>query len=340
VIGTGPFAYRGRSGGTITLARHASYWGGPALLDSLQFVASTDLAPDDQVAALLEGDVDVISVPSTRRSLLGDAAGYTIVRSVDIGVSFIGLNLDISPLDRLEVRQALAMGLDRPSLVAPEAAGELQLAKGVLPPVLTGYNPEPKVLPCDPQAARARLKDAGYDERHPLPPIDFYTSISSSSWLTDHVRDQLADIGVTVRVHQVTWPELDGRITRGEAPMFTLSWVADVPDPDAFLYFLFRTGEPYNVCRFSDREVDSLLALGRRMVPGPERSAMYRRVEEQVLRLAPMIPLYHAESVYAISPGVEGLELSQFGFALAPFERVWIRQPLLAQQPSAEGTLR
>ncbi len=324
-IGTGPFRFvRRAADGSVILARNESYWGTPALLDSLDFVAATGASPSDMVARLMRGDVDVISLPAADRALVGEVAGYRILRSPEVSVSFLGINTSRPPLDRLEVRQAIAEAIDRARLIPPEGA-DREPAIGVIPPVLGGYSPTPKVLPYAPAQAQSLLAAAGYGRSRPLPPIDFYTSTSSAPFEADHLAAQLAEVGITIRTRRVSWPELDSRITRGQAPLFTLTWLADVPDPDSFLYFLFHTGESNNLFSFSDVPVDSLLALGRRLPPGPGRFEVYRQAESRVLSLVPMVPLYHETTAYAWDPAVEGIELNPFGFALTRFDRLWLR---------------
>jgi ABC-type transport system substrate-binding protein len=323
-IGTGPFRFVERSeDGTVVLARNEHYWGKPALIDTLRFIASTHLSDEEAVAKLLRHEVDVVPIGGSHKNLVGEVAGYRILRSPDIGVTFLGLNTRIPPLDRLEVRQAIASVIDRPKLISPEASAFIDVATGVLPPRLAGYHPTPKILSHDPDKARALLAAAGYDAGHPLPPIDFWTNVSSTKKLETELSAQMAEVGIRLRVHELTWPELDGMLTAGQAGLFTLSWIADVPDPDAFLYFLFRSGEPNNLFAFADAEVDSLLDLGRRMPPGQARFAIYRQAEARVLGLAPMIPLYNGSTLYAWNPDLQGVEVNQFGFALTPFEKVW-----------------
>lgn len=337
-VGTGPFRFVARNpDDSIILARSETYWGSPALIDTLVFVPATHSGAEDEVVKLLRHEVDVISIGGSHRSLVGEVAGYRVLRSPDIGVTFLGLNAAVPPLDQLEVRQAIAMAVDREKLITPETAAFLEAATGVLPPRFAGYQPTPKILPFSPEQARAKLASVGYNESHPVPPIDFYTNFTTTRRLGLELVRQLALIGITLRVHELTWPDLDGRITAGKAGLFSLSWIADVPDPDALLYFMFKSGEPNNFFSFSDPEVDSLLAVGRRTAPGPERFAVYRRAEAKVLEQAPMIPLFNGSTLYAWNPCLAGVEVNPFGFALTPFDKVWFNLADSRPAPQGEG---
>jgi len=118
--------------------------------------------------------------------------------------------------------------------------------------------------------------------------------------------------------------------------MFGLSWIADIPDPDALLYCLFRSGEPNNLFGFQDAAVDSLLEAGRRMSSGAERFELYRRTESAILARAPVIPTFTGISLYAWDPTVRGVDPNPFGFSLTPFDRIWFAPPGAAGDPLTE----
>ena len=265
-----------------------------------------------------------------------EMTGYRILRSPDFSVTFLGLNRDHPPLNRSEVRSAVAMAIDRAKLLTPAAAGVTTPATGILPPRMAGYRPEPKVLPFSPDSARALLGRAGYRPDHPVPPIDFYSSSPDTSRYTRELRRQLEVVGISLRTHELPWSALDACITRGDAPMFELSWIADIPDPDAILYSLFRSGEPNNLFSFHDATVDSLLEAGRRLRPGAERFELYRHIESVILAEAPMVPLFTGISLYVWDPRVRGVDPNPFGFSLTPFDRIWFAPPGVAGDPLTE----
>jgi ABC-type transport system substrate-binding protein len=337
-VGTGPFRFvERRPDGDVFLARNEQYLGAKALPDSLHFVVpSPGATPAEKVAMLLRGQVHVIPLAPSQRRTVEEVAGYRILRSPDFSISFTGLNRNHPPLDREEVRQAIAMAIDRKKLISPAAAGMTTPATGILPPRMAGYRPEAKVLPFDPDSARTLLARAGYGFGHPVPPIDYYSTDADTSRYLREMRRQLGEIGVELRTNQLSWSAFDGRLTRGEAPMFGLSWIADIPDPDAILYFLFRSGEPNNLFGFHDATVDSLLEAGRRMSPGAERFELYRRTESAILARAPMIPTFTGISLYAWDPTVRGVDPNPFGFSLTPFDRIWFAPSGAAGDPLTE----
>lgn len=324
-VGTGPWRWSGRSpGGSIRLARFDEYWGDKARADSLIFVVPDhELSGNEEISWLVEGRVHVIPIGASRRAMVEQLGGFRILRFPDFSVTFIGVNAAIPPLDRPQVRQAIALAINRAELLSPVAATLINPATGILPPRMAGYQPDAKTLPYDPERARALLREAGYDASHPLPPIDYYTGGPDTTRQERELVRQLGEVGVRLRVHTLDWPTLDARIMAGRAPLFELSWLADIPDPDAFLYFLFRTGEPNNLFSYSNQEVDLLLEQARRMTHGPARFDLYRRIESIVLSEVALVPLFNGVTLYAWGPTVRSVDPNPFGFALTPFDRIW-----------------
>jgi peptide/nickel transport system substrate-binding protein/oligopeptide transport system substrate-binding protein len=337
-VGTGPFRWvEQRACGDIVLARNDDYWGGKAFLDTLHFVVPDhSLSEAEDMAWLRESRVHVMPVSARERAQVEMMKGFQLVRFPDFGVSFIGLNRKHPPLDRLEVRQAIAMAIDRVKLLPPRAEGLINPATGILPPRMAGYQPTPKILPHDVERARALLAEAGFGAAHPLPVIDYYTGARDTTRYSRELIRQLGEAGIRLRFHTCDWAEMDAAMMAGRTPMFELSWLADLPDQDAIFYFLFHSGEPNNLFAYSDAVVDSMLEVGRRMVPGPRRFALYRQMESRIISQAPIIPTFSGTSLYVWHPRIRGIEPNPFGFTLTPFQKIWFapegaNEPLLTE---------
>jgi oligopeptide transport system substrate-binding protein len=120
---------------------------------------------------------------------------------------------------------------------------------------------------------------------------------------------------------------LDDVITSRQAPMFSLSWVADIPDPDTFLRALFYTGSSTNYFRYSDAIVDSLLDVARGADDPVLRQNAYQRAEERILHQAPFVPLYHPTSFVGLRDHVSGLEMNPLGISTLAMEKLRFEEP-------------
>src|SRR5207244_4972470 len=72
---------------------------------------------------------------------------------------YLGLNCELAPFDRIPVRQAMNLAIDKRRLLEL-IDGQGVIATGILPPDMPGAEPVPG-YPHDPAAARRSLDEAG-----------------------------------------------------------------------------------------------------------------------------------------------------------------------------------
>src|SRR5205823_14427395 len=78
-------------------------------------------------------------------------------------VGYVAINQAIAPMNNLLVRQAVAYGLDRATVVRSNYGGRGQLAGQFLPPVFVGHAKGVKQYTYDPARSRALLRKAGLE---------------------------------------------------------------------------------------------------------------------------------------------------------------------------------
>jgi ABC-type oligopeptide transport system substrate-binding subunit len=92
-------------------------------------------------------------------------------------------------------------------------------------------------------------------------------------------------------------------------------WVADFPDADTFASVLATNGGLLGpVCGLA--EVDRLIARGRTETSPAARHAVYRQIEDIILRERQILPLFHEQAYRFARPEVEGMSLSYDSLAL------------------------
>ena len=325
-VGTGPFRMGAWHDDRLELEANSDYFRGAPFLEGVRigFLPLSENV-DSGVSRFMNGELDMVEPGTAQVPGLNDSQGVSIRSYQELGLSFLGLGTRNPPLDRLEVRQAIAHAVNRDALV--EASPEFRRPSiGLVPPGMNAYSPDPKAMPYDPALARRLLQDAGYGPANPLPPITILNTARSSAALgtLESVRRDLAAVGIRLDTRQVTWSELGEAIMAGKAPMFLLAWIADLPDPDVFLRGLFESGGSSNYFSFRDAEVDRLLELGVRERNPIKRSQIYRDLERRILSQAPVVPLYHTTGLIAYRDEVHGLEPGPLGISTLPLEKVWI----------------
>ncbi|MDM7916738.1 MAG: ABC transporter substrate-binding protein [Candidatus Eisenbacteria bacterium] len=325
IVGTGPFhLVREEEGGRLVLARNERYWGEPALIDTLVFVPAPSLGVEAG-RAILEGWVDFASVGRDEIHLL-QTAGYPVYRFPELSFAFLGLRNDLPPFDIPQVRRAVLLSIDREALrrLNPEA---IVPVSGLLPSGISGRDPIDRMPRLDRGEAMRLLEQAGYPGGRGLPKIVLGSSTGGSSIRTaEAVRGDLQSVGFDVEIRPLRWRALDSLATGGALHGFFMTWVADIPDPDSFLYALFHSTGDGNLFRYRSALVDSLLEAGRELPAGAPRSDLYLRIQEGILRDAPMVPLFQSLEAYSWRPEIQGVDIGPCGFSLVPFSRVHLRQ--------------
>jgi ABC-type transport system substrate-binding protein len=327
-MGTGPFRFvRIGARGDASLARNDAYWGTPAMLDSLIFVPDDETGPSTEPSAIASGGVDFASL-SAGAGPEALSLGLSVYRAPELSVSFLALRMDRPPFDIPEVRRAVLLCVDRDAIVAKDPEGMIPVF-GLLPPGMPGREPIDRMP--HPEAAEARrlLAAAGHAEGKGLPPVTIAFSKGGevSRQVAAQLRNDLEGIGLRVEIETVPWAELDSLAVAGKLQAFVMSWVADLPDADSFLYPLFHSKGESNIFGYRSTRVDSLLEEAHVLQPGQERNRIYRLLQEQVLNDVPMVPLYHSSIAYAWRPDLQGVEIGPTGLALVPFDQIHFGAP-------------
>jgi peptide/nickel transport system substrate-binding protein len=309
--GTGPFVFRSwRPGRDVILVRNPRYWGMRATLDRVAFRPILDSLA--RVRALQRGTIQGLDVDL---AFVGAAATIKRNRNLKVlarpssNVGFVAINQAIEPMDNPLVRQAVAYGLDRRTVVRSFYGGRGQLADQVLPPAFVGHAKGVKRYPFDPAKSRALLRKAGLK----LPvKVDFwFPTDTSRPYMPDPMRNfgifatSLERAGFEVVAHSVPWsPDYITAFITGKAQLYLSGWNADYMDPDDFIGTLFRSYQP----RFGFRNA-KLFALVARAEAEPNlvrRARLFEQASRMVMQLLPVVPYAHYRHAVALRRNVTG----------------------------------
>jgi oligopeptide transport system substrate-binding protein len=339
-VGCGPFRFVRREGTQgIVLAANSDYFMGRPAIDTLVFHAPQGDVKSQGADALLDGRATLSALPADRIEEFRARRGITMLRWQDLSLAFLGMNATIKPLDDRRVRQAIALAVDRQGMLDLQPEGRT-LAQGILPPGLPGYTPIHKTYEHDVARARKLLAEAGYGPGRRLPPLKIYRSITTNAktlQIDSLMVRSLREAGISVAMNYVTWAVLERLITNRKAALFSLSWVADIPDPDTFLRALFYSSSGTNYFRYSNATVDSLLDLARAADDPTLRQSAYERAEELILREAPFVPLHNPASFIGLREEVVGLEMNPLGISTLAIEKLHFAEPRRDEERRSVG---
>lgn len=242
------------------------------------------------------------------------------------GILMSGMAESVLTKDK-RIRQALNYAIDRHRIVAYVLNGRgIPATHGVLPPTLPGFSESVQGYRFDSDEARRLLAQAGYPNGKGLPTLILQMGNSPrTASVAEAVQQMWREIGVSVELRQVDFPQHLAMVRAGELPMWRTSWIGDYPDPENFLaLFITENVSPRgpNTTRISRADLDSLYekALDPRL-PFADRASLYNAMERIILDEAPWIFLYHDVLVRLVQPNVKGFTIDGSGRLM--LERVW-----------------
>jgi peptide/nickel transport system substrate-binding protein len=311
--GTGPFKFESwNRGDRLVLVRNEDYWGDPPELEELIFRPISENAA--RLQALQTGEIqgyDFVE-PQDFDTIRGDDNLQLLERPA-FNVGYIGFNQQRPPLDRLQVRQAIAHAINRPEVVETFYAGQGQVATQFQPPELFGWAQDVRKYDYNPQRSRQLLQQAGLD----LPvEIEFwYPTDVSRPYMPDPARNfqafasDLNAAGFRVRPRTAPWsPDYTDLVDGGRAQVYLLGWIGDFGDPDNFIGTFFQ--DPGPDWGFENAEISNLLDRAERETDENARERLYQQANRAIMEFLPGLPYVHAKSALAFRADVTGYEPS------------------------------
>jgi oligopeptide transport system substrate-binding protein len=326
-VGTGPFQFVSwEKNHRIVLKANKSYFQGRPYLDSLIFEVPLEYNEQNQVAKFFDGRLETIAIPVGQLEQFTSKNIYTVVKRPELSFEFIGFNLQHPPLKNRRVRQAISHAIDRKKMIELDPQSFL-VATGILPPGMLGFSPAPKTYPYDPERAKQHLAEADLLEGLTFERLECWGVGTDTTPLYENdqiLKENLAAIGIELDVKYESWLEFDQRVAEGKAPLFSMSLLADTPDPASFLFSSFHSQSEMNYFSYQNPVVDSLLEEAQSELNDAERSQLCQEAEKMILADAPIVPLDHVINIYCFQPYVQGIELSPYGLADISMEKIWI----------------
>jgi ABC-type transport system substrate-binding protein len=315
-IGTGPFTVEEFDPSRRwTLRRNPTYWGAQKpLLDGVVYQA----IPDESsiVAGLRTGQVHFAEFSSALSFQV--AKGVPTVEAVQApSTRWVVLDLagDQEPTGKPEVRQAIALALDRQAILQI-AGSNLGQRLGVLPPGLRYWALPWQELPNqgrDVAKARALLQQAGHAGRVPLR-IRNIVGFPALAAALPVIVENLREAGIDVQVETV-----DGGVwikdwVVPQSPPTMNEWGGFV-DPDQAFHRHFHSapgGKDFR--RWKNAKADELLDAGRSALDRARRKQIYDQFQRLLAEDPISLPLYSPDLLYAMQRSVKGFQPHPTGF--------------------------
>ena len=325
-VGSGPFEFGNwKQGESVTLEANQDFWGDGPFVDSVEFRVVPE---ESSILSGMQADqfqLGVLTDPQVATQV-ADGGDLTLQRIPSLDYHALMLNGRRPPLDKLEVRQAIACAIDRQEVVDSAALGEGEVTGPITSPA---YRSDPAAgLPCDPpdaETARQLLEDAGEGDGFSLEAIVMTGGYATAVDQGQSLKSQLAEIDVNL---ETTSLESSVYVERWLEADFDAAVALNSGLPDPYLMYgrYFTTdGSLSGPAGLADPELSRLLEEGRAETEEGERTEIFEQLSEAMLETSPWAWLFNGYNYRLVSGSVEGFEEEPSG-ALDPIATVRLRE--------------
>ncbi len=319
LVGSGPFRFVSQTSQAITLAAYPGYYKGAPSLKGIVFAIIKD--NNTRFLKARKGEIDLLvnALPPERINDFQKpplSHSYTVIEGPGISYNYLAFNFQDKLAANPLVRQAVAMAVNVDEIITHRLAGHAAPATGLLSPVNWFYDAGVTRPEHDPAKARALLSQAGYhdpDGEGPEPAITLELKTSNNSEAVNIARilqAQLAQAGIRLNIKSFEWGTFYGDIQKGNFQLTMMRWVG-ATEPD-FYYDLFHSSQfppvGRNRGRYSNQDMDQLLAAGRVTLEPDKRKGIYSQVQKLAASDLPYISLWHLNTVSIVNNRVQGYQ--------------------------------
>ncbi len=319
-VGTGPFVFRSyQKDALIRYDANPDYWR-PQDVKLAHLIFSINPDPAVRIQKLASGECQVSVFPRPADlEVVKRNPSLRLVSGVGFNVGFVAYNTQHPPLDRVEVRRALDMAIDKPAIIQAVFAGNAKIAANPMPPSQWSYNPSLKDAPYDAAKARALLAQAGFANGFEITlwamPVQRPYN-PNAQLMAQLIQQDWAKIGVRAKIVSYEWGEYNRRAKQGgEHDALLYGWSGDNGDPDNWLGALLGCDAVHgsNVSKWCNPAFNKLIEKARADADVQQRTALYEQAQVIFKQQVPFTPIAHSIVSLPVSNRVQGLVFSPLG---------------------------
>lgn len=306
-VGNGPFKLKSWvMNSVIVVEKNPAYWdAGKVSLDEIHFhPIESDATEEMQFRA---GKLQMTYTVPMERIPYWREQKELYNEFPSLGTYYYEINVTRPALKDKRVRRALAMSIDRQSLVEKVTRGGQIPAYAFAPPNTAQFTPAAHLV-YDTEAARRLMAEAGYPGGRGFPKLDIlYNTLESHRKIAEAFQQMWKkNLGIDVGLFNQEWKVFLNTKKNRDYDIARAGWFGDYPDPNTFLD-MYVTGGGNNNAGWSNKEYDDLIQKAWRAQTREERYRYFQRCEEILVDEVPIIPIYTYTRIFLKRPELHGL---------------------------------
>jgi dipeptide transport system substrate-binding protein len=319
-VGTGPFSFvTYQKDAVIRFKANADYFAGKPKIDDLIYAITPDATA--RYAKLKANECQVMIAPNPADlDAMSKDADINLMSQAGLNIGYMAMNAQKPPFDKVEVRKAIAMAIDRGAILKEVYQGAGQQAKNPIPPTMWSYDDSTVDIEYNPEKAKEMLKAAGVENLQTdlwwMPVQRPYNP--NAKRMGEMIQADLAKVGITATLVSYEWGEYRKRMQAGEHQMGFLGWTGDNGDPDNFLAVLLgcdKDGKPNgnNIPKWCDAGFQAAIVKAAEITDQAERTKLYQDAQKIVAAQTPWLNIAHSTVFEPVRKSVTGYKISPFG---------------------------
>ncbi len=326
-VGTGPFKLaEWIPKQKVTFVRNANYFKkGLPYLDKIEYQLGAAAAVSFLRFQKNEVDELVDGIPTADIPTMSTDPQWSkyFINGSSFLLYFIGFNLQNPPFNKLPVRQAVGMAINRAKVIQLSSGTGVATSSLYHPSFSCNSKGAKDLFPYDPAAAKKLLADAGF-------PDGFSTKgwlRESRAWISrvpESIQQDLAAIGIKVELQQMENAVGNKAMDDGTLPMFATTWGATYPDPYSMVNPVFLSSAlTAKRLRYNNSAVDQIISKAATTADESARCQVWKDAEQLILADAPVIPIAFLGRPLVQSARLKGVFFNP-AYGRPVYEQVWI----------------
>ena len=308
IVSNGPFMLKAwRAYDRLVLVKNPNYWDAKNVsLDEIDALVIEDL---ETALKLYEtGQIDFLDhIPITQVPFLKNRPDFHNTPS--FGVYFYPINTQHPILKDPRIRRALALSIDRKTLVENVLRIGQKPALGWVPSGVQGY-PYKEWISYNPAQAKKLLAEAGYPDGKDFPVLKLsYNTNDAHKMIAETIQQMWKkNLGIQVQMSNNDWKIHVSNLHNHNFEIARFGGMGDYIYPATFLQD-FVTGDPQNTSQWTSPNYDKVWEEAAREVNPVKRLKLYSELEKILSEAMPTVPIYYYVNQWMVKPYVKGCYL-------------------------------
>lgn len=307
--------------GDIVLEKSESYWDAKNVAIDTVNVAMVE-SETTQMTMYDAGEVDFLGAPYGTISLdaIDRLKSEDKLQVSDLsGIYWYKFNTKDDVMQNENIRKALALSINRESLIANVVKGEQQPALGIVPNSVEGFGDDEGYFQDANIEEAKKYLEAGLKELGLASPADLevkvsYNTSEAHSAIAQFIQQGwTSELGISVKLDNAEWQVYLDKIQNGDFQVGRLGWAADYNDAYSFLEMYNTAENGNNHTGWSNEEYKKLLDASTTETDAAKRTDLLLQAEEIIMDDMPVAPVYFQTNLFVKSDNVDNMEPDALG---------------------------